>query len=132
VNIGAASAASGVSAKMIRYYERIGLVPAAARSGSAYRVYGASDVRRLRFVHRAREFGFPIARIRALIGLWQEGRPSREVKQVALAQLAELDAQIGRLRAMADTLRDLADACQGDHRPDCPILADMERDDRIS
>ena len=127
MNIGAASDASGVSAKMIRYYESIGLVPAPARAGSGYRVYDQNDVRRLRFIHRAREFGFPIERIRALIGLWQDGRPSREVKQIATAHVAELRERIARLAAMAETVQHLADACHGDNRPDCPILRDLEK-----
>lgn len=127
MNIGMASDASGVSAKMIRYYESIGLVPAPARTGGGYRVYSENDVRRLRFIHRAREFGFPIERIRALIGLWQGGRPSREVKQIAMAHVAELQERIARLAAMAETVQHLADACHGDSRPECPILRDLEK-----
>jgi MerR family copper efflux transcriptional regulator len=129
MNIGAASRASGVSAKMIRYYESIGLIPPTSRTDAGYRVYTESDVRRLRFIHRAREFGFPMERIRALIGLWQGGRPSREVKAIALAHLSELHAKIAELTAMADTVQHLADACHGDHRPDCPILRDLENAD---
>jgi MerR family transcriptional regulator, copper efflux regulator len=129
MNIGAASRASGVSAKMIRYYESIGLIPPTSRTDAGYRVYTESDVRRLRFIHRAREFGFPMERIRALIGLWQGGRPSREVKAIALAHLSELHAKIAELTAMADTVQHLADACHGDHRPDCPILRDLESAD---
>jgi len=129
MNIGEASQGSGVSAKMIRYYESIGLIPPPARSDGGYRVYTDADVRRLSFIHRAREFGFPVERIRALIGLWQGGRPSREVKEIALAHVAELQDRIARLTAMAETVQELADACHGDHRPDCPILRDLEKND---
>jgi MerR family transcriptional regulator, copper efflux regulator len=129
MNIGAASRASGVSAKMIRYYESIGLIPPTSRTDAGYRVYTETDVRRLRFIHRAREFGFPMERIRALIGLWQGSRPSREVKAIALAHLSQLHAKIAELTAMAETVQHLADACHGDHRPDCPILRDLESAD---
>lgn len=126
MNIGRASEGSGVSAKMIRYYESIGLVPRAGRSAAGYRRYAEADVNTLRFIHRAREFGFPIERIRELVALWQDGRPSREVKKVALAHAAELDRRIAELASMRDALRDLADRCRGDHRPECPILRDLE------
>jgi MerR family copper efflux transcriptional regulator len=129
MNIGEASHSSGVSAKMIRYYESIGLIPPPARSDGGYRVYTDTDVRRLNFIHRAREFGFPVERIRVLIGLWQGGRPSREVKEIALAHVAELQDRIARLTAMAETVQELADACHGDHRPDCPILHDLEKNE---
>lgn len=125
MNIGQAARASGVSAKMIRYYESIGLIPAAERTAAGYRVYTEADVNTLRFIHRAREFGFPIERIRLLVSLWQGGRPSREVKQVALAHVAELDHRIAELTAMRDALAHLAAACHGDHRPECPILRDL-------
>lgn len=126
MNIGQAASASGVSAKMIRYYESIGLVPEAGRTEAGYRIYTDSDVNTLRFIHRAREFGFPIERIRVLVGLWQGNRPSREVKLVALEHVTELDRRIAALAAMRDALRDLADTCQGDHRPECPILRGLE------
>ena len=128
MNIGQAAKASGVSAKMIRYYESIGLIPPAGRTEAGYRRYGEADVNTLRFIHRAREFGFPIERIRVLVGLWQGGRPSREVKRVALEHTAELDRRIAALTAMRDALRGLAERCQGDHRPECPILRDLEGD----
>ncbi|GAC1346954.1 MAG: Cu(I)-responsive transcriptional regulator [Acetobacteraceae bacterium] len=127
MNIGAAARASGVSAKMIRYYESIRLIPKAGRSESGYRRYADSDVNTLRFIHRAREFGFPIERIRLLVNLWRDQRPSREVKHIALEQLAELERKIAELNAMRDALQGLADSCDGDHRPDCPILRDFER-----
>ena len=126
MNIGQAATASGISAKMLRYYESIGLIRAPTRTGSNYRVYTAEDVRTLRFIHRARAFGFPIERIRQLVGLWQHHRPSREVKDLALAHVAELDKRIGELVAMRDALRGLAECCHGDATPDCPILHDLE------
>lgn len=126
MNIGDASKASGVSAKMIRYYERIGLIPQAGRSLSGYRVYTEGAVNTLRFVHRAREFGFPIERIRRLVSLWQGKQPSREVKRVAMEHVAELERRIAELTDMRMALQQLADACVGDHQPDCPILNDLE------
>jgi MerR family copper efflux transcriptional regulator len=126
MNIGQAAQASGVSAKMIRYYERIGLIAAAERTPSGYRVYSDTDVNTLRFIHRARDFGFPIERIRVLVSLWQNRRPSREVKQVTLEHVAELDHRIAELIDMRNALRALAEACVGDHRPECPILHDLE------
>lgn len=128
MNIGEAAAASGVSAKMIRYYESVGLLPAADRSGSGYRQYEANDVHRLRFVRRARDFGFAMDQIEALLALWTDrGRPSKEVKKIALAHVAELDGKICHLQGLRDTLKHLADCCHGDHRPDCPILMDLQR-----
>ena len=126
MNIGQAARASGVSAKMIRYYESIGLIPEAGRTEAGYRVYTAAEVNTLRFIHRARSFGFPIERIRLLVSLWQEKRPSREVKRIASEHVTELRARIAELAAMADALQDLADTCKGDHRPECPILRDLE------
>lgn len=126
LNIGQACKASGVSAKMIRYYESIGLVPAARRTPAGYRVYADADVNDLRFIHRAREFGFPIERIRLLVGLWHGGKSSREVKRIALDHVADVERKISELSAMRDALRELAERCQGDHRPECPILRDLE------
>ena len=127
VQIGEAAAASGVSAKMIRHYESIELIAPAGRRDSNYRVYGADDVHRLRFIRRARDLGFSIERIRDLLRLWSDhGRASAEVKRIALAHLAELDEKIADLRDMAETLRRLAQACDGDARPDCPILHGLE------
>lgn len=126
MNIGDAAKASGVSAKLIRYYESIGLIPEAGRTASGYRVYTGNDVNVLRFIKRARTLGFSIERIQVLVGLWQDrNRPSAEVKRVALDHVAELEAKIAELRAMSDTLKDLANACHGDDRPDCPILRDL-------
>ena len=126
MNIGEAAKASGVSAKMLRYYESIGLIPAAARAGSGYRTYGAREVETLRFIRRARDLGLSMDRIKLLVGLWQNReRPSREVKRIALAHVAELHARISDLTAMCTTLEELAHACHGDQRPDCPILRDL-------
>lgn len=126
MNIGEASKASGVSAKMIRYYESIGLIPAAGRTTSGYRVYTMTEVQLLRFIRRARDLGFPVEKIEDLLALWQDrSRQSGDVKRIALEQIAWLETRIREMQSMMDTLRHLADACCGDHRPDCPILADL-------
>ena len=126
MNIGGAAKASGVSAKMLRYYESIGLIPPAGRSASGYRTYGDREVETLRFIRRARDFGIPMERVKLLVNLWQDTtRPSREVKRLALQQVAELESRISELTAMKDTLAGLAQACRGDSRPDCPILRDL-------
>lgn len=130
MNIGEASRASGVSAKMIRYYEQTGLIPPAARTESSYRSYGDSDVHRLRFIRRARDMGFSVAEIGDLLGLWNDrSRRSADVKRLAQAHLTDLQARIQSLQQMADTLHTLIDCCAGDKRPDCPILANLERAD---
>ena len=123
MNIGEAAKASAVSVKMIRHYEAIGLLPAAMRTQSGYRVYRPEDLHALRFIRNARDLGFPLAEIEELLGLWRDrARASAEVKRLALAHVAAIDEKIKALQAMGDTLRDLAAACHGDHRPDCPIL----------
>jgi len=123
MNIGEASAASGVSAKMIRYYESIGLVPETPRTGSNYRVYGERELHTLRFIRRARDLGFSLERIKGLLSLWQDSaRASSDVKQIALAHVDELNQRIRELTEMRDTLNTLASCCHGDARPDCPIL----------
>lgn len=128
MNIGEAASASGVSAKMIRYYEQAGLIPSAARSAAGYRLYGDADVHRLRFIRRARDLGFSVAEIGELLDLWHDrSRRSADVKRLAQAHIADLEDRIARLRQMADTLQHLADCCAGDHRPDCPILAGLEQ-----
>lgn len=128
MNIGQAAAAFGVTAKMIRYYETIGLVPKAGRTEAGYRLYKEADVNTLRFIRRARGLGMPIARIELLIGLWRDRkRPSREVKKIALQHVQELNERIAELTTMAETLKELADRCHGDNRPECPILYDLER-----
>ena len=127
MNIGEAARASGVSAKMIRYYESIGLIPAAGRTEAGYRRYAPTDINTLRFIGRARNFGLSMQRIKLLVSLWQDrGRASRDVKRIALEHVADLRARIDELTAMADALQDLADACHGDHRPECPILEDLQ------
>jgi len=129
MNIGEASKASGVSAKMIRYYEDTGLIPAAARTGSGYRAYARNDVHRLGFIRRARDLGFSVAEIGELLSLWSDrSRQSADVKRVAKAHIAELEDRIASLREMADTLQELVDCCAGDERPDCPILTNLEHD----
>lgn len=127
MNIGEAAKASGVSAKMIRYYESIGLIPAAARTDAGYRSYGTREVQILRFVRRARDLGFPVATIEELLALWHDQtRHSGDVKRLALEHVGALERKIAEMQAMADTLRHLASACCGDNRPDCPILEDLE------
>ena len=126
MNIGQAAAASGVSAKMIRYYESIGLISAAVRAGSGYRVYSDPDVHTLRFIRRARDLGFSIEQMTDLLALWQDrSRASAEVKRIALEHVRELERKMQELQSMADTLRHLARHCHGDSRPDCPILNDL-------
>ena len=128
MNIGAVAKASGVSAKMVRYYESVGLIAPAPRSSAGYRVYSQADLHVLQFIRRARDFGLPIERVRLLVALWRDdGRASRDVKQVALHHVAELRGRVAELTAMADTLQDLADQCHGNGRPDCPILKDLAR-----
>ncbi|KQP51121.1 transcriptional regulator [Methylobacterium sp. Leaf111] len=127
MNIGEASRASGVSAKMIRHYEGIGLVPPADRRESGYRDYGNADLHRLGFIRHARDLGFSLDRIRVLLGLWSDpGRSNAEVKAIARAHVKELEQRARQLNEMADALRSLADACEGDGRPDCPIIASLE------
>jgi len=126
MNIGEAAKASGVSAKMIRYYESIHLIPTAGRTGSGYRVYSASEVQMLRFIRRSRDLGFSVEKIEKLLALWRDRtRQSADVKRLATDQIDGLERKVREMQAMIDTLRHLADACCGDHRPDCPILADL-------
>ncbi|MFC0218879.1 Cu(I)-responsive transcriptional regulator [Pseudochelatococcus lubricantis] len=126
MNIGEAARASGVSAKMIRYYESIGLIGSAVRTQAGYRVYEEADVHTLRFVRRARDLGFSVPQIETLLALWRDrSRASADVKQVALAHIAELEARMRQLKQMADTLRHLADNCCGDGRPHCPIIEEL-------
>ncbi|WID94815.1 Cu(I)-responsive transcriptional regulator [Bosea vestrisii] len=126
MNIGQAAEASGVSAKMIRYYEQIGLIEPPARSQSGYRVYAAPNVHTLRFVRRARSLGFSVDETGSLLALWRDrSRASADVKQLALKHVAELEEKAAALQAMAATLRHLASHCHGDKRPDCPILDEI-------
>ena len=126
MQIGTASRLSGVSAKMIRHYESIGLVPPPARRDSNYRDYGDDDVHRLSFVRRARDLGFSIDEIRDLLRLWaDESRASADVRALAEAHIADLDRRIERLREMRASLAKLVCACEGDHRPHCPIIESL-------
>ena len=126
MDIGRASKASGVSVKMIRHYESIGLLPKVARTFANYRIYGENDVHVLRFIRRARDLGFSIEDIRELLGLWRnKSRSSAAVKKVAGKHIATLKAKIAELNGMVDTLEHLTRHCHGDHRPDCPILDDL-------
>jgi Cu(I)-responsive transcriptional regulator len=126
VNIGAAADASGVSAKMIRHYEDIGLIPKVGRTTSGYRMYSEADLHMLRFVRRARNLGFSVKRIADLLGLWRNRRrESGKVKALALEHIAELDSRIREMTEMRRTLEHLAGKCHGDERPDCPILEDL-------
>lgn len=126
MNIGQAAKSSGVSAKMIRYYEQIGLIPKAIRSDAGYRNYSTSDAHCLRFIRRARDLGFSVEQISELLALWRDrDRASSDVKAVALAHVAGLKAKIAELQAMTQTLEHLADHCHGNDRPDCPIIEDL-------
>ncbi len=127
MNIGEAAKVSGVSAKMIRYYEDIGLIPPAARNDSGYRNYSESDVHRLNFVRRARDLGFSVKEIGDLLGLWSDrSRQSADVKRIAKAHIADLQKKIAELDSMVDSLQTLVECCAGDERPDCPILENLE------
>ncbi|MDO9101400.1 MAG: Cu(I)-responsive transcriptional regulator [Candidatus Nitrotoga sp.] len=126
MNIGQAAKLSGVSAKMIRYYEQIGLIPKAIRSDAGYRHYSLPDVHSLHFIRRARDLGFSVEQISALLILWRDrDRASADVKAMALSHVAGLKVKIAELQAMAQTLEHLADHCHGNDRPDCPILTDL-------
>ena len=126
MNIGAASAASGVSAKMIRHYEAIGLLRPASRRENSYRDYGSHDVHELQFIGRARRLGFSMPEIGDLLALWRDkARPSREVKHIASRHLDDLEKRIAEMRSMAAAVRHLINSCHGDNRADCPILADL-------
>jgi Cu(I)-responsive transcriptional regulator len=123
MNIGELAKSSGVNAKMIRHYESIGVIPKANRTQSGYRRYSENDVHVLRFVKRARGLGFTMPEIKKLVGLWRnKQRASREVKSLALSHLKDLETRINELQEMASALRNLAQHCHGDQRPDCPIL----------
>ena len=125
-NIGEAAARSGVSAKMIRHYETLSLLPKVGRTASGYRQYGPREVHSLRFVRRARELGFSMVEIAALLKLWQNRRrASADVKRIALSHVADLDRRMSEMAAMKRTLESLAACCHGDDRPDCPILDEL-------
>lgn len=122
-NIGEVAARSGVSARMVRHYEALGLLPAVARSDTGYRKYGEREVHLLRFIRRARDLGFSMKEIADLLALWlAPDRASADVKQIALAHVADLERRIAEMTAMKQALAQLAECCQGDQQPDCPIL----------
>lgn len=126
MNIGEAAKRTGVSAKMIRYYERVGLIAKAARSEAGYRHYTDADLHRLRFIHRARDLGFPVARIAELLSLWDnKSRSNSEVKRLAERHIGALHEEIAALQSMVKTLTRLTETCQGDGRAHCPILEDL-------
>lgn len=127
MNIGQAAQASGISAKMIRYYESVGLFPRATRTRGGYRDYGTSDVQRLRFIRRARDLGFSLESIGDLLALWSDQhRHSADVKSLALTHIAELEARAEELNGMITTLRKLVRSCDGDQRSDCPIIDELK------
>jgi len=131
MNIGEAALASGVSAKMIRYYEKIDLIADAKRTDAGYRIYTDQDVATLRFIRRARDLGFSVEEMSTLLALWRDkNRASAEVKRIAEDHVADIERRIGELESMARTLRHLASHCHGDERPDCPILDDLGRPTR--
>ena len=133
MNIGQAAQASGVSAKMIRYYESIGLIPKTVRTEAGYRVYSDHDVHTLRFIRRARDLGFSVEGIADLVSLWQDReRASKDVKTIALEHVSVLERKIRELQEMASTLKHLARNCHGDTRPHCPILEELANDGAAS
>ncbi len=126
MRIGEASERSGVSDKMIRHYESIGLLPTGARRSNGYRDYGARDVNELKFIRRARDLGFGLEDIRSLLDLWRDrSRHSFDVKALAMNHVADLTRRIAEMEAMRSTLAHLASCCHGDDRPDCPIIDDL-------
>lgn len=126
MNIGQAAEASGVSAKMIRYYESTGLIPKTVRTEAGYRVYSDTDVHTLRFIRRARDLGFSVEQIGDLVSLWRDReRASKDVKRLAMEHVDVLEQKIAELQQMAATLKHLAEHCHGDGRPDCPIIENL-------
>jgi MerR family transcriptional regulator, copper efflux regulator len=128
MNIGEAARRSGVSAKMVRHYESLGLLPAVARTDSGYRQYSEAEVHTLRFIKRARDLGFSMEEIGQLVGLWQNRRrASASVRRIAQKHADDLAQRIAAMQAMQKTLQHLIHCCQGDERPECPILDDLAR-----
>ncbi|TGK01259.1 Cu(I)-responsive transcriptional regulator [Leptospira langatensis] len=128
MNIGEIAKLSGVNAKLVRHYESIGLIPKAGRSGSGYRVYSENDAHTLKFIKRARNLGFSLPEIKQLVGLWRNrSRASAQVKSLASSHVKELEMKISELQAMRNTLLHLVKHCHGDHRPECPILEELEK-----
>ena len=127
-NIGEAAARSGVSAKMVRHYESLRLLPSVARTAAGYRLYSDKEVHTLRFIRRARDLGFSMAEIAELLKLWRNRRrASADVKRIAIAHVEDLNRRLAAMAEMRDTLSHLAHCCQGNERPDCPILEDLAR-----
>lgn len=127
MNIGAAAKASGLSAKMIRYYESIGLLKAAGRSANGYRHYSPAELQQLSFIKRARLLGFTLEEVGKLLALWQNGqRASSDVKALAAVHISELNEKIAELVGLRDSLQELMHSCHGDDRPDCPIIRELE------
>ena len=123
MHIGEAARRSGMAAKTIRFYEEAGLIAPAPRTGSGYREFGGDDVRRLQFIHRARDLGFSVEEVGRLLSLWSDReRASAHVKQLALEHVARIEAKMAELHSMRDAILHLADRCHGDDRPECPIL----------
>ena len=128
MKIGQAASVAGVSAKRIRYYEQIGLIEPVDRTDSGYRVYSERDLHTLSFIRRARQLGFAIPEISTLLELWHDNhRSSENVKKIALSHVGQMRTKIAEMQSMVDTLQHLADCCDGDARPDCPIIEDLQR-----
>ncbi len=131
MNIGEAAKRSGVSAKTIRYYESIGLIPAAGRTAAGYRAYTGNEVETLRFIHRARSLGFSVEDVSGLLELWRDrSRASADVKAIALNHVAAIERKITELDSIRRTLLDLTNRCCGDDHPDCPILDGLASEDQ--
>lgn len=129
MNIGEAATASGISPKMIRYYESIGLIRPVQRTAAGYRVYDYHEVQTLGFIKRSRELGFSLERIRTLLGLWEDtARQSADVKKLARIHIDELDEDIRKLQSIRNQLQHLVEHCHGDNRPDCPIIDGLAAD----
>ncbi|TGN19601.1 Cu(I)-responsive transcriptional regulator [Leptospira idonii] len=128
MNIGEIAKVSGINARLVRHYESIGLIPKASRKDSGYRVYTDTDANVLKFIKSARGLGFSLGEIKQLISLWRnKNRSSEQVKSLAKNHLKRLESKIQELESMASTLRHLAKCCQGDKRPECPILDELEK-----
>ncbi|MCK5165784.1 MAG: Cu(I)-responsive transcriptional regulator [Rhodospirillaceae bacterium] len=129
MNIGSASKMSGITAKTIRYYEQVGLIPPAGRAANGYRDYDKKDVQVLRFIKRSRSLGFSVEEVSNLLDLWLNGgRASADVKSIATKHIAEIEEKIIEMQSIVGTLKNLTKCCHGDDRPDCPILDDLAKD----
>jgi len=127
MNIGEVAKQSGVNSKMIRRYEELGIIPKAGRSFSGYRQYSSNDIHVLKFVKRSRELGFSMKDIKQLVSLWRnKSRTSSQVKNIAIKHINELEKKLAELQSMLKTLKHLSKNCHGDHRPDCPILEELD------